>query len=409
MISSKHKINKTNLFLLPGLVVLLGVGAARCTTSNKTPTKSEMSWSEGMRGMAQNVEKLMPYVFSRDEFNDQKNHATVQKLVGEFETRVNQVPQHAGEQLLGKDPIVQYSVSRLKANAKLANEAYNAGQIEFARSVLRENVGLCFSCHTTQNLGPQDGFSTTTLNTNFRISPNERADYYVATRQFDKAIASLDVVVRSPMYMLENPHEQLNALRKYLFLQVRVKKDPGPAIVLLDEYLSWKGLPYFVATDVQAWMDSLKKWQNEEGSQNSMDAAQKLMKNADSLQMVGNEAGLVDYLRASTLFHEQLLVTKTPRQKAKIYNFLGESYETLSDMKLWDLPEFYYEACIRTFPKSAEAKKCYKNFERSIILGYSGSAGIFIPETERQLMTELRALSGLQVNSQGQINDSPKR
>jgi hypothetical protein len=74
---------------------------------------------------------------------------------------------------------------------------------------------------------------------------------------------------------------------------------------------------------------------------------------------------------------------------------LGQSYEAISEMGIWDLPEVYYEACVRTAPKTEEAKRCYRDFERSIVLGFSGSAGIFIPKEERDRLNDLKALAGL--------------
>lgn len=357
--------------------------------------------------MAANLERLMPYVFSRDEYNDPKNQLAIGKMIAEFSRGVDQVPRHAGEEILGKDPIVKYSISRLKSNTRQAQQAFFNGQTEYSRSVLRNNVGLCFTCHSTQNLGPQDRFSTKQLSSKFRLSPSERADYYVATRQFDKAFETLEGVVQSPSAMLESPHEQLNALRKYLFLQVRVKNNPAPAIALLNKYLLWERSPYFLAQDAQAWMNSLKAWQKEEKvPANPVQKARNLLRSSAYDPSKGYQSGMVDYLRATMLLHESLRVAKSLKDKAQIYSLLGDSYDSLAESGIWDLPEVYYEACVRTLPKSSEAQKCYKSFERSIILGFSGSAGIFIPKEERELMMELRKLSGLKTSEIERTEDT---
>jgi hypothetical protein len=49
--------------------------------------------------------------------------------------------------------------------------------------------------------------------------------------------------------------------------------------------------------------------------------------------------------------------------KAQGYLLTGETSEKLRNIFLWMHPEAYYEACIRSRPRSMEAKKCYKNIE----------------------------------------------
>lgn len=374
--------------------------ATDSTGANKSETKS---WANGMRGMADSLQKLMPYVFSRDEFNDPNNKAAIHERIARFSEGVAEVPKHAGEAMLGKDPLVQFSIARLNANAHHALQAFDEGHLEFSRTVLRESMGLCFNCHASQQFGPQDNFSTSSLNANFRIYPTERADYYVATRQFDKAIDLLEGVLKSPAQLLDDPHEQVDSLRKYLSLEVRVKNDPARAAALLEKFLGQRDLPYFIAADAEVWLKSLRDWQREKGAAApALSRAQALTRKAKSLQATGGyQSGYVDFLRVSSILHEGLRATSNMKDKARYYEMLGQSYETLSEMGIWDLPEVYYEACVRSSPKSEEAKRCYREFERTIVLGFSGSAGIFIPKEERARMNDLKALAGFSVVDEG--------
>lgn len=363
---------------------------------NQTP-KVNNSWAGRMKGMAGGLQRLMPYVFSRQEFGDINNKGSVQKLITEFETSVALVPQHAGEDMLGQDPLIKFAMVRLKSNTSHALKAFNEGHLEFSRNILRENLGLCFSCHTTTQLGPEDNFTTKKLSTDFRMQPSEKAEYYVATRQFDRAIDVLSDVLRSPGSLMDDPHEQVAALRKYLSLEVRVKKDPSTAASLLQNFLNNKNLPYFISTDGESWLKSLLDWQKEPKSRTgSFDKAQALLRKGKFKQSnQGYQSAYVDYLRASSLLHDGLRETKDKVVQAKIYHLLGQSYETLSETGTWDLPEFYFEACVRSAPKTPIAQQCFKDFERSMVLGFSGSAGIFIPKEERIRMSELKLLSGL--------------
>lgn len=391
---------------LKKLIVCLGLmlGIVQCSSHKKSEVdtagnrKFDGSWADRMQGMAKGVERLMPYAFSREEFGNSENKKTIAKLIADFETSIELVPQHAGEEMLGKDPLVKFAISRLKSNTRHALKAFNEGHVEFSRNVLRENMGLCFSCHTTTQFGPENNFSTAKLPSNFRIHPSEKAEYYVATRQFDRAVDILDGVLKSPGSLMDDPHEQVAALRKYLLIQVRVKKDPAAAASLLQNFLNNKNLPYFIANDGETWLKSLLEWQREGKLKgNSFDKAQALLRKAKFKQSnQGYQSALVDYLRASSLLHDSLRETKNAVLQSKIYHLLGQSYETLSETGTWDLPEFYFEACVRTAPKTPISQQCFKDFERSIVLGFSGSAGIFIPKDERERMSELKLISGLE-------------
>jgi hypothetical protein len=377
-----------------------------CTSADKnksasnsahTATAADPSWSARMRGMAKNLETLMPYVFSRQEFNDSTNNKRIHDLIAEFSKSVDMVPKHAGEVMLGKDPIVKFSVQRLQSNTRSALEAFDEGHMDYARTVLSESMGLCFNCHTSTQFGPEDSFSTKQLAANFRIYPTERADYYVATRQFDRAIDVLEGVLKpAGLTANDNPHEQLAALRKYLSLEVRVKKDPVRAASTVESFLQNQKLPYFIATDAEAWLHSLREWQSEKTPKEPFSRAQTLLKKIGSRQTSQADQGaFVDYLRASSLLHEGLRETAKTETKAKIYQMLGKSYDTLSETGTWDLPEVYFEACVRATPKTSLSQQCYKDYERTVVLGFSGSAGVFLPKEQREHLAELKGIAGL--------------
>ena len=378
------------------------LGLLGCTSGSKEADKgggaATGSWPERMQSMARNLEELMPYVYSQKEFSDGANRKRVSQLIENFERSVELVPQHLGEKILGSDPLIKYSISRLKANTNSARKAFEENHLEFSRNVLRENLGLCFSCHTTSQLGPQNAFSKKILDASFRIAPTERADYYVATRQFDRAIDMLRGVLKSPGHLMDDPHEQVSALRKYLSLEVRVKKDPEAATSLLEEFLSNKRLPYFIATDAEAWLKSLREWSREKNHKNeSYKRALVVLNKAHGQQSSdGYQTAYVEFLRASSLLHDGLRETRDKAMQAEIYYNLGMSYEALSEMGTWDLPEVYFETCVRVVAKTQLAKKCFKAYERTIVLGFSGSAGTFIPKEERERLAELKALSGLE-------------
>ncbi|MEK6553939.1 MAG: hypothetical protein AABZ31_01765 [Bdellovibrionota bacterium] len=387
-----------NIIFRSLILVLLMVGVG-CATGGKRSGKTdraERNWAQDMQGIAKTVEMLMPYVFSRSEFHASTNQSRISSLIDQYSQNVSLVETHVGEKILGDDPMVKYNLNHLKDATVQAQEAFKEGHLEYSRNVLAESVKTCFNCHTTTQLGPENGFSTAQLTSNFRIYPTEKADFYVATRQYDRAIDVLESVLMNPTQFEGQPHEQVSAIKKYLSLMVRVRKEPTRAAQTLETFLSNGKLPFFVASDAEGWLRSLRKWEKERATKaTALTQAKALLKQADRLQSVGSyQAGYVENLRATYLLHEAIKVAKTKASKAEIYFLLGDSYDVVSDLGVWDLPQVYYEACVRIEPRTASAKRCYKSYERAIVLGFSGSAGIFIPASEKNKLAELKQMAG---------------
>ena len=62
-------------------------------------------------------------------------------------------------------------------------------------------------------------------------------------------------------------------------------------------------------------------------------------------------------------------------------------------MGFWSLHEMYYERCVRDGAHRPIARMCYEKLEQSLLLGYSGSAGVFLPLSVMKQLKELRELT----------------
>jgi hypothetical protein len=64
---------------------------------------------------------------------------------------------------------------------------------------------------------------------------------------------------------------------------------------------------------------------------------------------------------------------------------MGQSY-------FFSLGDLYLKDCIRKYPSSPYAKKCYQEYADSIEAGYSGSSGTDIPAGEKRELNKLKSL-----------------
>ncbi|MEZ4750489.1 MAG: hypothetical protein R3B54_07620 [Bdellovibrionota bacterium] len=79
-----------------------------------------------------------------------------------------------------------------------------------------------------------------------------------------------------------------------------------------------------------------------------------------------------------------------PSDASEAYMLTGMAYESIDELKLWSLPEVYYQSCIRTYPHSTQAERCYTRFEENIYAGYTGSSGTHLPSDVRTKLQTLR-------------------
>ncbi|MGZ3722919.1 MAG: hypothetical protein ACXVA9_08325 [Bdellovibrionales bacterium] len=164
----------------------------------------------------------------------------------------------------------------------------------------------------------------------------------------------------------------------------------------MNKILDRRDAPRAVATQAEAWRDSLKKWKKEKvhvvkKPKDLFEQVENRFKNAEKLQQYEKDhSGDVEYLRATAMLHEDLKILKKPDDQANALYLLGRAYEVLDELGSWNLHETYYEACVEKAPKAEVAKRCYSRLEASLYMGYSGSSGTHLPAEERERLKRLK-------------------
>jgi hypothetical protein len=99
------------------------------------------------------------------------------------------------------------------------------------------------------------------------------------------------------------------------------------------------------------------------------------------------------YLRASASAHDFLQVALESEHLDQGLLLAGIAYEVLNPLKVGELHELYYEACIRRSPHQAIAVDCYRRYEQSVFFGYTGSLGTSLPDDVGMKLKELKKLA----------------
>jgi hypothetical protein len=227
----------------------------------------------------------------------------------------------------------------------------------------------------------------------------DKASYLIAVRQFDSGLEELEAIITNKEMLEKSPLDWERAVRTALTIAVRVKRDPDLSLRLVNRAIGMPNAPTFFSEQIAQWKRSIESWKTEATRQPASEEGfyaelVRLTTEAKSLQKYSaDHSGDIVFLRASSIAHDLLGAYPDEVRSAEPLYLAGLSYEVMEDLGLWDLHEFYYLACIKKSPHSETARCCYRQYERSIYFGYTGSSGTSIPWTIQQRLKELNVLS----------------
>jgi hypothetical protein len=232
------------------------------------------------------------------------------------------------------------------------------------------------------------------------LTPLQRAEYFAATRQFDRALMYYDQVISQATVDEAAIRDMNRVVRSYLNVAVRVKQDPKTAFAFLTKVQGIPVVAEFYRRELAQWKKDLGAWMAERKPVAGRDGPALL---AEGRRMVAqarrsqlypaDHSGDIGYLRATNALHEALEKGVDSPARAEAFSLLGASYEALSEPLLWDLGSLYFEACIRERPHTAQSTDCFKRLSNTIYLGYSGSSGVNVPEDQLKRLASLREMA----------------
>lgn len=386
-----HKKLSTNFFLI--ILTSLFVG---CQSPHKNSPPSQKgdqkaSWKAKMHEMSSNLRVLAPYIYSEKSFSDAKNKEVIEKNLTEFSKNLKTFKNLHKESLPDDDPSLLVTLDRLKSDVEQAHRSFLSQDQSFARANLRGVTQYCFFCHTRRAQGLSLKWPTN--ETLPGASAIETGDYLVATRQFEKAKSVFKKIIFSEESFFSFTKEK--ALKKLLLVDLRLNDDIEDALKTITKYQETPNVPAFMSELLDSWRKDLLAWKAKRiKTPKTLAEIDALIKKAEARKGFSyDEKANILYIIASKSLHDLLAQKQNRSERAKTYYLLGKSYEVLRGTGLWSLNEIYFESCIRKLSHSTLALSCYHELEDSIIVGYSGSGGYFVPYPVRKRLEELRELA----------------
>lgn len=397
-------MKKNTLFvLLPilGSFFLTACDPSLEKKSNNDKATSDSAFTSNMQGLKNNISHLLPIVINQKQFNSPENQKTISEEIKNL-LQISKQVVHT-KTIQQTDPSLRFISTAFTDDLKRAQEGFESGQKEFARYTLMNVTAYCIECHTRTSSGP--AFSSPQLERALSdLRKIEKAEYFLATRQFDQALAEFEASIQENLKEKGNLFELDRAVRYALAITIRFQKNADKSKKIVQLIKGSDRAPYFLKQSAMAWDQAIQKWQKEKpakvnlktvaGVTDAIKAVQKMVDEARQSQFgIADRGGDVYYLRALSDLHLILTAELNKEQLGQALFLTATSYEAIRDLSLWSLHESYYESCIRQVPHTKWATKCYQNLEESVYFGFSGSGGVQIPLDIQMKLTELHQLA----------------
>lgn len=342
-----------------------------------------------MREIFDSIQLLLP-LSVRGGFDDPAEREEVSRALEALAADAQLLARHAGED----DPARGFLGRSLAADATNALERFREGRHDSAAFLVQQASENCVACHTKLR-SPSDSPITERFVDESALAalrPEERARLQLATRQFDEALATFESLFTAKDM---HPSAMLGPLTDYLVTSIRVKGDYERPIPVLERFAKRSDLWMQLRRDVEQWVRDLRELRPLGEGPPDLAAARRLVEQARASDPFGSDQRpLVRAIVASSLLHRWLADDdRSKDEQAEAFLLLGITEMRIDDTFWLSQADFYLETAIRRAPGTSAAVQAYELLEAETIASYTGAAGIHLPKTLRERLTELRKLA----------------
>lgn len=328
---------------------------------------------EGLRMDADQKEKLLRNLTDISEFFKSARHVEYFQRPG-FRPSLETINHHMSD-----------TINAVKSNN------YN-----FAHKRLKALTALCISCHSQLSENAAENTFGNAIKKvkreNFE-SDYAYGNYLFLVRRFSESEKYFDQTIEKSIK--EQTEEELYpSLRRMLSINTKIALNPKAANKFIDKYVDNPKLPPMAKGTLLTWRKSLKKWQNFNTKKiKSIDGFIKTY-----LAPLENEKGEtangendVTLLIGAGVLSKHLNDSPKTKLAPEILYWLSIAERRLSHSYFFSLSDLYLKDCVKLYPKSKYARKCFNEYADNIEFGYSGSGGTDIPVEEKQELERLKS------------------
>lgn len=351
-----------------------------------------VNWQDQMQILEKNLVTLYPLALDPSEFSSSKNALVINEALKRLSlasAKVNHSPM-----TVMNDPTLAFISFDFKQQISSIESAFNSGKKDYARFEFLKVTQYCVECHTQSNKGPNFGFSQFSRKIE-ALPAVTQADVYLATRRFDEALKSYKEFFKQTDVTWDAQVKAEMATHNAMSILIRYKRDPAATLAFLDVVEKASFVPVYLKQLVPAWRSDTQKWKKEvKSTKPSLAIVKMWIERSNSRVFEHGRMGSEVWNQLSISYlHEFLEDIKFKQHKADVLWMLGTSYINGVNPYQSSLGEKYLEVCIRTFPNSFSAHRCYFKLEEYVYDTNSGSAGTFLSVEDDRRLKELKKMS----------------
>ena len=366
---------------------LLAPGVSLASESERTRAQ--------MTRIFEAMQPLLLFALDDESFAKSGNRAEIASALALLEESSADLAAHGRE----RGPSFAHLGAALASDAQEAHRRWNERDPETARFLVLQLTETCVACHSRLRSDRDSPLSQRFVdeNTVRGLPLDQRALIQYATRQFSRALESYEALLADSRHHASDI-DRMGHLDEYLEICIRVRHEPTRAVEVLKRFAERSDTSRVLRGQVSRWIEALKA-PGPPGDAGLGEIERMIAEARQPYPGTSDRDGLVDYLQAGALLHQQLEEGFVePEERARALYLLG-LIDTRIGRTFWlSQSETYLEASIRTAPSTNTAQRSYELLEEFLILGYTGSSGQNVPADVQQKLEELRALASIPGN-----------
>ena len=342
-----------------------------------------------MRQIVDSLAFVLPLSLGDEPFADPAQHRAILDALDALAKNGAELESH----VQGRDLGFAFLSRSLARDMREIRDRYAAGRIGEARFLLLEVSDHCAACHSRLPDHREHPIGRRLVD-DPRVAAldlDQRVELEVATRQFERALASYETLFADPQ-MSPADLDLQGHVDGYLEVAVRVQNDPARALRTFTALSKRKDLPAALRENVGAWIASLRELERRSFPGSPLSAARTLIAEAqDTERHPDDRSALVVYLYASGLLNRFMTAPGVSSSELGEACYLLGVIESRIGRSFWlSQTEFYLEQAILLAPQRAFANDAYELLEEFLVSGYTGSEGAELPPDVRAHLDELR-------------------
>lgn len=380
--------------LAVALFCILGV-----TQASPSDWAEKEATRDTMQVIFQSLRFLLQLDASGGDLHSPQNRADVLAAFRELDDQSAILASHGFYQDTGG----VFLASVLERYSLLLLRSYEQDEPERVQQFLYGITDVCIACHTRLPSPHDSPVAKQFVDSRalLALPPKKRARIQVATRRFEDALSTLEMLIELPK--VADPVILEDVLTTYLIVNIRVKGDMERPIPMLEsvEERSARGSKW--RRDVAIWLASLQHFRDSPFIGDPLRSARDIIHGAASADFPSQRSALVEYIAASSLLHRYLVSRPSDAMDISEAHYLLGLAEYRIHRDDW-LPqaELYLEIAIVLAPDAPWARPAYALLVEKIHRTYLQSPGRRMPpEVEERLKELQQAIDGDRPSSAG--------